>query len=415
MPTFYNNKKSLMICFIIVFTCLLLSPLFDFLSVYGRYVGIGYLERSSLVLRAVLFVSVLFVIISTYNLSVKSFIRLFIIILPFTSLCINSLILGLGTTGDFLETIIIIIKLQSFFIFYYFFCFLLKSERSRQVAFFICDVIFVIYFLAIIIGALFNIEMLHNYKETERFGVKGIIIAGNEASSFLLVGLMWFLLRFDKQKFKIYFLALCIFAIIMSGTKASILGLFLIIFLYYIYRVGIVYGIVSFSFISGLFISTVCILYKYNNDIQTVANLTYSYFEYQYIENFNESIISVLLSGRDYKLLEVWNGFIINYPQTILTGGYLVSSYSVEMDIFDMLFLLGFPCLLIYYFFWLLCFLKGQSRIPVRLRVFEVGFILVWISLANLGGHFFYSAITAPFAGMLAFYFNTLNIENRRE
>jgi hypothetical protein len=404
----FNTKRLKCFCLILVLSLLVLSPCSDFISVYGRYVGNGSLERMSLASRSILVGWTFVLVVAAYKFSIYSAVRIFIVVVPLISVCTTSLFCYIGTTKDFLETILVVIKLQTFFIFFYAFKTLIVTERSKKVSYYFFDALYSIYCVAIFLGAVLNIEMFHNYNETERFGVKGLIIAGNEASGFLLIGLMWFLLRLEKEKKILPLLFLCIVALILSGTKASFLGLIIILFAYYIYRVGIITGVSRCLSAAVLFTAFATVLYLYNEDIHTAVDLTFAYFKYQYVHVSDESIISLLLSGRDFKLIEAWNRYISKYPQTLMFGGYLVGKYSVEMDIFDMLFLMGLPSLVVYYILWLSCFFKGQAQASRRLRIFVISFIVVWILLANLGGHFFYSAMAAPFAAMLAFYIRTL-------
>ena len=406
--TVFNANHIKTFCFLLILSLLVLSTFSDFISVYGRYSGNGSLERASLAARGLLAASSLMVIVAAYRFTVISAVRILIVAVPLLSVCFTGLICGKGTTADFIETILVIIKLQAVFIFFYTFRVLMVTETAIKISCRVFDALYAGYFISILLGAVLKIEMFHNYGESERFGVKGIIIAGNEASGFLLIGLMWFLLRLEKEKKLLPLLVLCVLALILSGTKASLLGLMLILLAYYIYRVGIFTGVSRCLLAMTLFATLAFILYHLNESVQAAVDLTFAYFKYQYVHIFDESIVSLLLSGRDTKLVTAWNDHISWYPHAFMLGGYLVGKYNIEMDLFDMLFLMGLPCLAMYYILWLSCFFSSQAQMSRRLRVFVISFIVVWISLANLGGHFFYSALAAPYAAMLALYIGTM-------
>lgn len=377
---------------------LLAMPFVDFLTILAREHGYSSLERISLAYRAISLVPL--AILCSVGANTKSLILLLAFWFSFFALLVGHAFFGLGNTHEIAESLLLLLKFFLFFLFFQSFRSLYKLEPNRLKNFFLlADTLILIYVLSIILGSLFQIDYLRYY-DNGRWGVKGIIISGNEASAFLLVSLAWFLIKEKSMTNKLGTLAV-VFALVLSGTKASIVGMFILLFgslwasggIRFLYKALLL-------FILSVAIST--LTYRINENIQIAVNNTLAYFEYQYYNHANMSIISLALSGRDIKLDRVYE-LIFNYaPWSLLIGGYPVAGYTVEMDIFDLIALMGFLGAAIYLYYWCLCWKNVCKQQDIYLKKFKFVFLFTFISLAFLGGHMFYSAVAAPLLALLA-------------
>jgi hypothetical protein len=337
-------------------------PFADFLSVYARDINHSSLERISLFYRFFIFLCLLIICSASIT---KKMLTIIISLFIFISVFIGKYIYSMYYETLLLESILL-------------------------------------YVAPIILGSLFNIE-LFKYYDSERWGVKGIIVSGNEASAFLLSSLTWFFL--NKKSF---FNSICILvvmsAMILSGTKASILGLLML-------TLGALWSKNPISFIYKgtifvlIFIAITFLLYNYNISFQDAVLKTFSYFEYQYYHFANGSLVSLALSGRDIKLYTVYSSILENEILSLIIGGYPIAGYTVEMDVFDLIPLVGFFGTIFYFFIWFSYWNKKSTNLKIYQKRLKRVFLFVFIFLAFFGGHMFSSAVAAPFIALLSIKF----------
>ncbi|KMN09781.1 hypothetical protein TU84_10920 [Pseudomonas helleri] len=306
----------------------------------------------------------------------------------------------------------LLLKFYVIFLFFYGFTALLNSRLiSNEQLTRITTFLIYVYSLAIVFGAVFGVALMRYY-DTDRWGVKGIIISGNEASGVLLVSLAWSMLQFSRSQSRTL-LPLVIAALLLSGTKSSIIGMLILFVGYYIAKGGIS-SIIKMCFSALLLILASGYFYLYFDAVQEAVAKSADYFEYQYYNFANKSLITLALSGRDLKLYTVYNEIINDYPVALFIGGFPVGSYSTEMDFFDLLALSGIFGVLIYTYYWLRIWKKQFIYNKFESR-FRLAFVITFIALGFLGGHMFYSAVTAPLLASLAISFRENQIRNKRK
>lgn len=393
--------------------CVALMPLADFFTIYARSIDSSTFERASLMYRTtiVIFTCIICSITakkgSTHSL--KFFIIFQFIIWTYPILTQR---IDISSTA---ESSLLLLKFYLVFLFFYSFSSILKYNLiTNQHLSTITTTLIYTYSLAIIIGTVFGFSMMRYY-DTERWGVKGIIISGNEASGVLLVSLAWALLQLSRSKNKLL-LPIVIVAILLSGTKSSVTGMILLLAGYYIARGG-VSSIIRMCITATAITIFSSFCYLYFPVVQDAVSKSFGYFEHQYYNFAGESWITLALSGRDIKLANVYIQIINDYPIALIFGGFPIGNYSTEMDFFDLLALTGIFGLAIYTYQWLKLW-KAQST-PNKFEMkFRRAFILSFIALGFLGGHMFYSAVTAPLLAALAISFrdnrpiNTTNINH---
>jgi hypothetical protein len=193
-------------------------------------------------------------------------------------------------------------------------------------------------------------------------------------------------------------------AMILSGTKASILGLLML-------TLGALWSKNPISFIYKgtifvlIFIAITFLLYNYNISFQDAVLKTFSYFEYQYYHFANGSLVSLALSGRDIKLYTVYSSILENEILSLIIGGYPIAGYTVEMDVFDLIPLVGFFGTIFYFFIWFSYWNKKSTNLKIYQKRLKRVFLFVFIFLAFFGGHMFSSAVAAPFIALLSIKF----------
>ncbi|WP_299824556.1 hypothetical protein [uncultured Pontibacter sp.] len=253
--------------------------------------------------------------------------------------------------------------------------------------------IFVLNSVIVIIGAAFQIDLLRSYpgERSLRFGYIGFIPAVNEATLFYLIGLSLayyrrYILNIETKKFYVI-----VVASLLLGTKAIYLIIVSLLLLHlartskFKTKVYVISTILILAFAVKLYLGT--------PDAQVRFNLFYRLAnEY--------GIMSMLLSSRDILLqtrflanTDYWG--IVNY----LFGGQNQLRFLIEMDLFDMMLFFGIIGSILYlslFFSSLFTFKKN--------RYFNLYFILIYFTIAALGGHFFASALNALYLALAVLY-----------
>ncbi|WP_082148675.1 O-antigen ligase family protein [Pseudomonas helleri] len=390
--------------------CVALMPLADFLTIYARSIESSTFERVSLAYRTAIVIFACIVCISTAKRK-KSYILKSFVLFQIT-IWLYPLFTQQIDISSTIESSMLLLKFYVIFLFFYGFTALLNSRLiSNEQLTRITTFLIYVYSLAIVFGAVFGVALMRYY-DTDRWGVKGIIISGNEASGVLLVSLAWSMLQFSRSQSRTL-LPLVIAALLLSGTKSSIIGMLILFVGYYIAKGGIS-SIIKMCFSALLLILASGYFYLYFDAVQEAVAKSADYFEYQYYNFANKSLITLALSGRDLKLYTVYNEIINDYPVALFIGGFPVGSYSTEMDFFDLLALSGIFGVLIYTYYWLRIWKKQFIYNKFESR-FRLAFVITFIALGFLGGHMFYSAVTAPLLASLAISFRENQIRNKRK
>lgn len=389
----------------LLFILLIFMPFADFLTVLARESQISNLERFSLFYRSVLF-SVL-LLFSAVSITKKELSILFLFLFGCISLLSNFILIdALSDSRVLIESILLLLKFFLFFLFYQAFLIIRKSRYIKIDSFFLlAEWLLVIYALAIVLGAVFSID-LFKYYDSERWGFKGIIIAGNEASALLIIAYAWFLIK-TKNIFNTMILGLIIAAMFFSGTKASIGGVIMLTTGLFLSQNPLKALLKIPFFILSIFI-ILYFLYIFESNVRDNMFRTFLYFQYQFDNFSNGSFLTVILSGRNYKLYEVFSSIMNNVPLAFLLGGYPVAGFSIEMDFFDLMALLGIFGSLFYFYFWLKCW-REKIVHDISLNFFRGFFIFTFAMLAFTGGHMFYSAVAAPFLALLSLRFTHIS------
>src|SRR5690606_21987393 len=106
----------------------------------------------------------------------------------------NQVFLAIGDVHDAIETSLMLLKFYLFFIFFDGISFLIKKRLlSDSFLYRTFSFLIFIYSFAIVIGPFLNSDVFRYYS-TERWGFKGIVISGNEASALIIVSYAWALL-----------------------------------------------------------------------------------------------------------------------------------------------------------------------------------------------------------------------------
>ena len=255
--------------------------------------------------------------------------------------------------------------------------------------------------IVIIVGFLFRIELFSSYRFGVRFGYKGLIPAPNETSGFYLIATCYFLEKFfnrDSNFRNLLFLFLVVSSGIMIGTKAS--TVILVVFAVYIIRYNrkVVRLRKAFQFL--VIIGIVSLLFIYG-EINEQLEISRRYFQSQLA--MHGDILTVFSSGRNYKVSYIirrisndWS--VINY----LFGGFDLAAITSEVDVVDIFLLFGILGCLYFYWSYIRMLIFGN-----RITFSSLIFILTWLGVSSTAGHFIYSAINAPYVGILLIYINS--------
>jgi hypothetical protein len=131
-------------------------------------------------------------------------------------------------------------------------------------------------------------------------------------------------------------------------------------------------------------------------NLYPAMELTYQYFSSRNIDNSLSNYFSLMVSGRDVKMLEVLAQLgSYNYIH-LLIGGWPVSNFMIEMDYFDLILLFGIPIgtLMYGYYFYLIFKLLDAT-------VMQSLFFLIMLATTFFAGHIIFSMLHSP---LLAVY-----------
>ncbi|MDR5839649.1 O-antigen ligase family protein [Caballeronia sp. LZ031] len=314
-----------------------------------------------------------------------------------------NLALGGMSGEEFAAQTVFILKVFSFFVYLA----ALSRLNGRQLAFlerFVVAALFV-YAAAIIAGALFSIEAFRSYQDDTqiRSGYKGIVYAQNEASALMVAGLAYVysrVLRFGWRPLE-GVLVFCVFcASLLVGTKAAAVGACAVFVVYCYARHSVMGATVRAGIAIALIAGVAVTAYLTLPSIADAVDLSIRYFLYQYDNMRSENgLLSIVLSGRDLKFEQIAGEIARLDYLPLLTGGFPVVRYLVEIDVPDLALCLGVPVFVFYLRALKRGFVVARSG---RVARFGTLFFVVLLLIACTAGHALNSAVVSPFLAVLA-------------
>lgn len=264
----------------------------------------------------------------------------------------------------------------------------------------------------ILIGNIFlkYIGLGYPMYEDGKIGSKGFFYAGNEISALLIIlsSIIAYRLWMNNSKLKYFlFLLLNIVVGVTVSSKTAILGVIIVFLLLPIRGSFIKINIKNLLIIvSSVFvIIPSIIIYYWDYILKSSIFKRLNYF-------WNEvDILTFLLSNRNNFFNDAFDIYKENYnlfEKTIGVGQsryeYLNNNITVEIDIIDIFFSLGFIGLILFLLFNVYLFIQSINfkRTQINIYssfVFLMGFILFIIS--TTAGHVYSSGMPAVFIGLL--------------
>lgn len=407
-PTQPSNDRSIRFSTTLVWLVLgiglVLSPVGDFLSVYakGSVAAVSGDARVSLLIRGGMIMGLLIAVL--VRMRVRGF---GIVLMAAVATCVCTTLgayaLGAFTKRELFEQLIFALKVFSFFV-YVAAMSQLSDRRLRQLE----TVVFaslLIYGAAIVLGAVLSIEMFRSYQAQThiRSGYKGIVNAQNEAAALIVVsigfGYLHALLR-GWRKWNMS-LVLCMFiAAMLTGTKGAVAGAMGMACAYFYSRHDAATATSRIAVVIGAMAVSAVLVYLLIPQVNQAVDLTLRYFEYQGGRVGGDKMTTLLLSGRNLKFANVWDDLRQHDFVPLLTGGYPVVRYMVEIDIPDLVLTFGLPVFAVYLIGLFRAFIhRGPSS---RGRRFGARFFCVMLAMASTAGHVLGSAIVSPYIALIA-------------
>jgi hypothetical protein len=295
----------------------------------------------------------------------------------------------LNCTVNIIETIIAFNKYIYFLIvFPVLFTIYEKSEKGRQLLYKVYEVIIYLNCIAIVIGALYKIDLFSSYG-SYRFGYKGLIYAVNEASVFCVIALLYSLYVLHNKK-RISLLLTVVAASFLLGTKSGYLFTILILAAYLLMQQkNAIVRILTLILLLFLGISL--------SQINIMAFLSnYRIFDWFAFSYQKSGLWTMLLSGRDVFIQERFYPLVNQWGlENWLFGGTNIAKNAIEMDFHDLLLFFGLVGGCIYFIAY---FIMMLSKHNVKYSLFV---IILYFMIAALAGHFFYSAVNAVYLSIL--------------
>ncbi|WP_175995495.1 O-antigen ligase family protein [Burkholderia stabilis] len=383
---------------------LILSPVGDFLSVYAKNsVAVqGSDARVSLVVRGLMIAGLLTATLWSFRAQIAG-VRVAIAAALAVCVTLVSYALGSMTPREAVEQVIYVLKVFSFFV-YPAAMMQLGDKRLAQIE----TVVFaslLAYGAAIVLGATLSIEMFRSYQAQThiRSGYKGIIYAQNEAAALVVVSIAFGYLHALVRGWSLRSVALVgcmLIAALLTGTKGAVVGVLGMTCVYFYSRHNAIkatrYAVIM---IGGLAVSAV-LAYLFIPQVSQAVELSQRYFSSQGSRIGSDKIATLLLSGRNLKFAAIWADLRQQDFVALLTGGYPVVRYMVEIDVPDLILMFGLPIFLVYFIALIRAFVRRGPH--TRGRRFGLLFFLVLIAMASSAGHVLGSAVIAPYLALIA-------------
>lgn len=301
---------------------------------------------------------------------------------------------------SFFSTLVWAGKNFGFLLVFVFYVGAFDDERSRRSILAVLVFFSLLYIVIQISGAIFSVESFMTYGEGGyRSGYKGVIYAQNEASAFYFfsgVIVYEFFRKSGKSIRMLSFFIVC-FSLFVLGTKAG--WGFLMIFVVYVFYTE--FGLRrSLLFLFSFFaVQSILVIYMYNINplFKEAADLSIGYYRYKL--SVNQSLLSVLTSGRNDLFMNVFEWSFTHMPTFPFTGGVPITRLFVEMDFFDIVLVFGLPFAIIYFSYIYKCFDAKNNRL----------LFLSFILASFIAGHLTYSIVAAPFISGSFLSMHTIN------
>ncbi|WP_418353356.1 hypothetical protein [Shewanella algae] len=359
-----------------------------------------------MLVRAVFLFYALFLVVSYYRPSKFGIFLVGIFFIPiFNIFLVSGYIYG-GFVKFTFETVSLYIKSISVFLFFLVFQAASQYDFKKIIKFSLFMAL--IYFISIILSFVFSIDSMKTY-QTGRFGFKGIVSAANELASISISVTAIILLLKDSSLISPRKCYLYLFVIVLSsaivGTKGAFVGVLLIYLLYSVFSLGFFRGTVISVLSLASFSLFIYSVYNNYEPLRIILNSSIDYFKWSLVNFANGSYITLLLSGRDILLAEAIHSMmsygVLEY--VLLFGGWLLPVSFIEMEFFEILFMMGMPICLVYLYCWFNLFYEK------RFFGISIAFIIAWSAMAFLAGHLFTSAVAVPFLSFLAVFIKRLS------
>jgi hypothetical protein len=383
---------------------LLVSPLGDFLSVYmtRSAASHGGDARISLLVRGMMIAGLLAVTLSGFRARMSG-VRVTITATLAVCVTLGAYVFGALTDREVIEQSVFVLKVFSFFV-YPAAMALLSDRRLGQIES-VAFVVLLIYGASIVMGAAMSIEMFRSYQaETHiRSGYKGIVYAQNEAAALIVVALgfayLHALIRGWSPR-SVALAACMLVAAMLSGTKGAMVGALGMTCAYCYARFDIIKATRYVGMAIAVLMLSAILAYLFIPAVNDAVELSLRYFSHQSGRVGNDKVLTLLLSGRNLKFANVWDDLQQRNFVALLTGGYPVVRYMVEIDIPDLVLMLGLPLFGVYFIALLRAFVRGGQR--TMSRRFGRLFFVVLLAMASTAGHVLGSAVIGPFLALIA-------------
>lgn len=281
-----------------------------------------------------------------------------------------------------------------------------EQEHIKKLIIFL-ELIFIINAVFILLGFLFDINVLSTYSGGVRFGYKGIFSRSGQTSFYFIIFILYYFhLLIEKQNKLIFFKF--IFSITVSllvGTKRIYFFLILLILYYFFVNKGFKRQITY-----KIFALTSALVICFWQNINSSFNKVFILFQNIY---FEDGFMSSLTSYRSDLLLNTFNEFI-KTKWTILNyifGGASFQDYIfiTGMDLLDLYLFFGLIGILVYWkiFIFILNFKMRGS--------FLTFFLLILAVTSFFSSAFLYDPyVNLLFVIMIWFYRNIQSNQNNQ-
>jgi hypothetical protein len=382
---------------------LALSPLGDFLSVRASSASMsgGGDARVSLLLRGAVIGGLIGAMLLGGRVRGFNWRQVLLAAIALAVLCMTFLAGGMSA-GEFAEQAIFVLKVFSFFV--YFAALSTLGGKQFAAAERIVGLVLLVYAFSIVAGGVFSIEMFRSYQaDTQiRSGYKGIVFAQNEASALLIVGTAYAytrVLRSGWHALELLLVASLLAASMLVGTKAAPAGALGVTVAYFYARHGGFGATLRTAVALALLVALAVAVYLTVPGIAEAVDLSVRYFLYQYDNARGDALLTILLSGRNLKFAQVWDALGRQGYVALLTGGYPVIRFLVEIDVPDLLLSMGVPVFFVYFRALTECFfVSWRGAIP---RFGKLSF-MVLLLIACSAGHVLTSAVVSPYLAIIA-------------
>jgi len=218
-----------------------------------------------------------------------------------------------------------------------------------------------------------------------RFGYKGLIYGANEVAGIYILGIAFFYREVfrHKQPKKMLLFVTCV-AAVLTGTKATLIGLILIT-LYYFAKYKARHLIVVLIPLVILTTSLVVQNWELINEKYLASNTE------RFLSN---DLITFLMSGRDIYIVQ--NFTFINNHWSLINFLFGDSFLYSETDALDLYFFFGLVGALYLYMYTRLFFIRDHS-------IDNIFVFLVLIAIAAVSGHIIQSGVVPVFVLLYIF------------